>query len=175
MSDEAKCPDCGAEMYTGRGTVWVSLHRQGGPSCLRRQLAAVTAERDSLRAVVSIRRRPRATMSDEAKCPQCGLPRPPERGHLARGYERYCWRTDGDECFRRQLAQRDATIAKLKAVVDRLPRDTHGEPITLGARVTYKGEPQTICFVGSEAVALQGETVEWWVDAADCELAKETT
>jgi len=118
MSDEAKCPDCGAEMYTGRGTVWVSLHRQGGPSCLRRQLAAVTAERDSLRAVVSIRRRPRATMSDEAKCPQCGLPRPPERGHLARGYERYCWRTDGDECFRRQLAQRDATIAKLQAIVN---------------------------------------------------------
>ncbi|HUU96443.1 MAG TPA: hypothetical protein VM487_11935, partial [Phycisphaerae bacterium] len=52
------------------------------------------------------------------KCPQCGLPRPPERGHLARGYERYCWRTDGDECFRRQLAQRDATIAKLQAIVN---------------------------------------------------------
>ena len=47
-------------------------------------------------------------MSDEAKCPQCGLPRPPERGHLARGYEGYCWRADGDECLRRQLAQRDA-------------------------------------------------------------------
>ena len=64
-----------------------------------------------------------------------------------------------------------AEIRRLRAAMDRLPRDTHGEPIPPGARVTYKGEPQTVCFVGSETVALQGETVEWWVDAADCELA----
>ncbi|HUU95475.1 MAG TPA: hypothetical protein VM487_07030 [Phycisphaerae bacterium] len=73
------------------------------------------------------------------------------------------------------LAAIDVATKPLQAVVDRLPRDTHGEPITPGARVTYRGEPQTICFVGSETVALQGETVEWWVDAIDCELAKETT
>ena len=69
MSDDARCPDCGAAMRVmggATGETWEYRHRPGSPECLRRQLTQEEATVAKLRAevknmqadVASVRGRP---------------------------------------------------------------------------------------------------------------------
>ena len=76
-------------------------------------------------------------MSDPETCPECGACVTKLHFHRHGWYyadcgRRYHWERgewepiEPEECLRRQLAQRDATIAKLQAIMDRLPKTADG-------------------------------------------------
>ncbi len=118
-------------------------------------------------------------MADKLKptaCPDCGIKvlthRIPIPGHVIR--RAVPIHADGpvqdhtpEICLRRQLAQRDATIA-------RLPRDRHDKPIAPGMRVRFRGAKYVVTAIYRGGnLTLTRSAGSRVLPAADVEIVKE--
>ena len=101
------------------------------------------------------------------KCPQCGKPyrfrfksvSPYEVMSLAeRETKVRPHMPDSRECFVHQLAAAKADNARLQAIVDRLPRDNHGEPIVPNTPRYYVHPKGMVC----EIQVVCNLAYEWW-------------